>query len=152
MMKLFHRNERYQKVQETLAQTDSESSSSSSNDCSARSSSSRLSSDSGPASVSGEAPASSKNNKKASENFSKNNKKGRPNNLSSVERAQLATQNGVTRCSECGIKTHTVGRYEGRKAHYYITNESVYEGICIQCDPASVPSKILRQYQRSNLK
>jgi hypothetical protein len=55
----------------------------------------------------------------------------------------LGTKRVVCVCEKCGINTHTVGMLRRTS----ITNEAVYRGKCIQCNPAFVPSKIVEDWR-----
>ena len=50
---------------------------------------------------------------------------------------QIADRRGL--CLRCGITTHEKTRILGRKA---LSNENVFEGTCIRCNPRKVPQHI----------
>lgn len=64
--------------------------------------------------------------------------------LTRAERADIARRRGV--CLNCGTKTHDIN-FLGRRA---LTNDDVYQGICIKCNHAAVPPNILRDWQSRN--
>lgn len=49
-------------------------------------------------------------------------------------------------CFSCGIKTHAVSAFRRNS----ITNEHVYDGHCIKCDPSEVPVKVYAEWGRRN--
>lgn len=65
--------------------------------------------------------------------------------LSNAERQKIAHRRGV--CIICfGTKTHEV-KVLGRTP---LTNQDVYQGICIRCNGGSVPSNVLNDWQTRN--
>jgi ribosomal protein L37E len=49
-------------------------------------------------------------------------------------------------CARCGMRTHNVTLFL-RKT---ITSEHVYQGICIRCNPETVPPRLLKDWQGRN--
>lgn len=64
--------------------------------------------------------------------------------LTSEERASIAKRKGL--CVMCGIKTHTISVFKRAP----VSNESVYKGTCIRCNPTSVPANILQDHEHRN--
>ena len=64
--------------------------------------------------------------------------------LTQEERAAIAKRKGL--CVQCGVKTHVISVF--KKAP--VTDDNVYKGICIKCQPTSVPGKILQEYEHRN--
>lgn len=46
-------------------------------------------------------------------------------------------------CVDCGVQTHNVSTFKKTP----ITNENVYNGNCIKCNPTNVPPTILMEYE-----
>ena len=63
--------------------------------------------------------------------------------LTAEERAAIAKRRG--QCVKCGSKTHESGIMRRP-----LTNEDIYKGTCIKCNPDKVPSHILADYHRRN--
>lgn len=61
--------------------------------------------------------------------------------LTQEERSAMAKRKGL--CVQCGVKTHVISVF--KKAP--ITNDDVYKGTCIKCNPTSVPGKTLQEYE-----
>lgn len=70
--------------------------------------------------------------------------------LSPDDRALIAQQKRLSHCGKCGIQTHTVKRSMHKKSYLHMTNDNVYQGICIACNPSRVPDKVLRQFKRDH--
>ena len=64
--------------------------------------------------------------------------------LTQEERAAIAKRKGL--CVQCGQKTHAISVF--KKAP--LTNDNVHKGICIKCQPTSVPPKVLQEYEFRN--
>ena len=64
--------------------------------------------------------------------------------LSQAERAEIAKRRGV--CLNCGCRTHDV-KFMGRKP---LTNDDVYQGVCIKCNHSAVPPQISREWLARN--
>lgn len=64
--------------------------------------------------------------------------------LSQADRAQIAKRRGL--CLKCGTRTHEVKTF-GRKA---LTNDDVYQGICIKDNPGVVPPQVYKDWQGRN--
>ena len=64
--------------------------------------------------------------------------------LSQAERAEIAKRRGV--CLNCGCRTHDV-KFMGRKP---LTNDDVYQGVCIKCNHSAVPPQISRDWLARN--
>ncbi|KAL7575979.1 hypothetical protein ACA910_000768 [Epithemia clementina (nom. ined.)] len=61
------------------------------------------------------------------------------------QRKQIADRRGL--CVRCGITTHEKTRILGRKP---VSNENVYEGTCIRCNPRKVPQHIYDAWDAKN--
>lgn len=64
--------------------------------------------------------------------------------LSQEERASIARRRGL--CLKCGTRTHVV-KIMSRTP---LTNDDVYQGICIKCNNNSVPASVLQEWQMRN--
>lgn len=64
--------------------------------------------------------------------------------LSPEERAAIAKRRGL--CLKCGTKTHQV-KIMGRTP---LTNDDVYQGICIRCNNHAVPTNVLQDWHSRN--
>ena len=70
--------------------------------------------------------------------------------LSPNDRALIAKHRKMSHCGTCGVQTHTVKRGIQKKSYLHMTNDDVYQGICIRCNPNHVPEKVWRQYKRDH--
>jgi len=66
--------------------------------------------------------------------------------LTREERAAIAKRKGT--CVNCGVKTHIAFVFTKRLTT--VTNDNVCKGVCIKCNPTSVPSKILQECEVRN--
>jgi hypothetical protein len=64
--------------------------------------------------------------------------------LTQKERLAIAQRRGL--CVQCGMRTHTVSIFQNSA----ITNDDVYKGICIKCNPTLVPANVLQGYDHRN--
>jgi hypothetical protein len=64
--------------------------------------------------------------------------------LTDEERAQIASRRG--QCVRCGVHTHT-GKAFRRKA---LTDDNVYNGICIRCNPEQLPAHVVEAWDLRN--
>ncbi|CAB9509957.1 MAP kinase-activated protein kinase 2 (Fragment) [Seminavis robusta] len=65
--------------------------------------------------------------------------------LTQEERAAIAKRKGL--CVRCGMKTHAVSFFKTSP----ITNDHVHKGVCIKCNPTSVPAKVLQAYEDGHI-
>lgn len=61
--------------------------------------------------------------------------------LSQEERENIARKKGI--CVRCGVKTHEVKVFKTKQ----LTNEHVYQGICIRDNPSRVPTHIYQDWE-----
>ena len=66
--------------------------------------------------------------------------------LSNEERIAIAKRKGV--CVRCGTKTHT-GNILRRIP---LNNNDVYQGVCIRCNPDSVPANVYSEWRARNVR
>ncbi|CAB9525283.1 expressed unknown protein [Seminavis robusta] len=64
--------------------------------------------------------------------------------LTQEERAAIAKRKGL--CVQCGVKTHTISVF--KKAP--LTNDHVYKGLCIKCNPTELPAMVVQAWERRN--
>jgi hypothetical protein len=69
-------------------------------------------------------------------------KKGKA--LTSEERTEIAKRQGL--CMGCGVKTHKIKYF----IRHPVTDDDVYEGICIHCEPDQIPKSILSAWELRN--
>jgi len=64
--------------------------------------------------------------------------------LTQEERAAIAKRKGL--CVQCGVKTHVISVFKRAP----VNSDDVYKGICIKCNPTSVPMKVYQDYEHRN--